>query len=46
MIRSMIAYEFPDRAALDKSLTNEPYIVNGVWKKIEIRPYHLARIEN
>jgi hypothetical protein len=45
MIGSMIIYEFPDRAALDKSLENEPYIVNGVWRKIEIRPYRLAIIE-
>jgi uncharacterized protein len=45
MIGSMIVFEFPDRAALDKSLENEPYIVHNVWKKIEIRPYRLARIE-
>jgi hypothetical protein len=45
MIGSMIVYEFPDRAALDRSLENEPYIVNTVWKKIEIRPYRLAKIE-
>jgi uncharacterized protein YciI len=46
MIGSMIIYEFPDRAALDRSLKNEPYIIHDVWKKIEIRPYRLARIEN
>jgi len=45
MIGSIIVYEFPDRAALDRSLENEPYIVNTVWKKIEIRPYRLAKIE-
>lgn len=45
MIGSMIVYEFPDRAALDESLKNEPYIINGVWEKIEIRPYKLANIE-
>jgi uncharacterized protein YciI len=44
MIGSMIIYEFPDRAALDKSLENEPYVIHGVWKKIEIRPYRLANI--
>ncbi|HEX2968075.1 MAG TPA: YciI family protein [Bacteroidales bacterium] len=42
MIGSMILYEFPDRAALDAMLKSEPYIVNGVWKKIEIRPFRLA----
>jgi len=45
MIGSMIVYEFPDRAALDRSLENEPYIVNNVWEKIEIKPYRLAKIE-
>jgi len=45
MIGSMIVYEFPDRAALDESLKKEPYIVSGVWKKIEIKPYRLAKIE-
>lgn len=45
MIGSMIVYEFPDRAALDRSLENEPYIVNYVWEKIEIKPYRLAKIE-
>lgn len=44
MIGSMIVYEFPDRAALDQSIKKEPYVVSGVWKKIEIRPYRLARI--
>ena len=46
MIGSMMVYEFPDRAALDKCLENEPYINHGVWGKIDIRPYRLAQIEN
>jgi uncharacterized protein len=45
MIGSMIVYEFPDRAALDENLKKEPYVIHGVWKKIDIRPYRLARIE-
>ena len=45
MIGSMIVYEFPDRSALDESLQKEPYIIQGVWKHIEIRPYRLASIE-
>jgi uncharacterized protein len=45
MTGSMIVYEFPDREALDKSLVNEPYIIHDVWKKIDIRPYHLALID-
>ena len=45
MIGSMIVYEFPDRESLDERLREEPYITQGVWKKIEIRPYRLAKIE-
>jgi uncharacterized protein YciI len=45
MIGSMIVYEFPDRAALDTNLENEPYVIHGVWKKIDIMPYRLAKIE-
>lgn len=43
MIGSMILYEFPDRAALDEKLKDEPYVTEGVWKKIEIKPFRLAR---
>jgi uncharacterized protein len=45
MIGSMIVYEFPDRASLDRRLKEEPYVTNGVWQKIEIMPYRLAKIE-
>jgi uncharacterized protein len=45
MIGSMILYEFSDRLALDERLKDEPYITEGVWKKIDIRPFRLAKIE-
>jgi uncharacterized protein len=45
MIGSMILYEFPDRAALDEKLKDEPYITKGVWKKIDIQPFRVAKIE-
>jgi hypothetical protein len=45
MIGSMIVYDFPDRPSMDKMLKDEPYITNGVWEKIEIKPFRLARIE-
>jgi uncharacterized protein YciI len=44
MIGSVIVYEFPDRAALDKKLNDEPYFTNGVWKKIEIHPFRMAKL--
>jgi len=45
MIGSMIVYEFPDRKSLDERLKEEPYITAGVWKKIEIHPFRLAKTE-
>ena len=42
---SMIVYDYPDRKALDEMLKNEPYFTDGVWKKIEIKPFRLAKIE-
>lgn len=44
MIGSMIVYDFPDRKALDEKLKQEPYITAGVWEKIVIHPYRLAKI--
>lgn len=44
MVGSMIVYEFPDRKALEEKLKEEPYITAGVWEKIEIHPYRLAKI--
>jgi len=45
MIGSMVLYEFPDRAALDAMLKDEPYIKAGVWKNITIHPFRLAKHE-
>ena len=45
MIGSMIVYEFPDRASLDKRLEEEPYLTGGVWKTVEIKPFRLAAIK-
>lgn len=45
MIGSMVVYDFPDRQSLDASLGEEVYITEGVWKKIEIKPFRLAKIE-
>jgi uncharacterized protein len=45
MIGSVIIYDVPDRAALDRILENEPYIYDHVWENIEIRPFRPAKIE-
>ena len=33
---SALVMEFPDRDALDQYLENEPYVIEGVWQKIDI----------
>ena len=33
---SALVMDFPDRAALDEYLNHEPYVVEGVWQKIEV----------
>ena len=45
MTGSVIVYESADRQALDDLLKDEPYIKGNVWKKIEIRPFRLAKID-
>ena len=45
MAGSMIVYDVTDRNELDRLLLDEPYIINKVWDKIEIRPFKMATIE-
>ena len=41
---SALIVEFPDRAALDEYLKNEPYVVEGVWEKIEAEPMNVVLV--
>lgn len=45
MIGSVVLAEFPGRAELDAWLAREPYISEGVWQKIEIKPFRLAVLD-
>ena len=45
MIGSMIIYEMPDKASLDEKLKDEPYLISGVWQKVDIQPFRLAIIK-
>lgn len=38
MIGSVIIADFQSREALDEWLLVEPYVVNKVWEKIEVKP--------
>jgi uncharacterized protein YciI len=42
MVGSMLLVEFPDRTAVDAWLARDPYVTDGVWKEIEVRPFRTA----
>ena len=42
MIGSVALVEFPDRAALDAWLAEEPYMTGDVWRDVEIIPFRTA----
>ncbi len=41
---SALILEFPDRAALDEYLANEPYVVEGVWEKVEVENMNVVLV--
>lgn len=42
MIGSAVIVDFPSREDVDKWLKTEPYIINNVWKQVDIKPYRVA----
>ena len=42
MTGSAVVVDFPSREELDKWLEEEPYVINNVWKDIDIKPYKAA----
>ena len=42
MIGSMMVVEYPDRAALNAWLVEEPYIIGKVWDKVAVQPCKVA----
>jgi uncharacterized protein YciI len=42
MVGSMTVVSFPDRAALDAWLAEDPYVRQGVWQSIEVHPFRIA----
>ena len=42
MTGSAVVVEFADRAALDAWLAEDPYVTQGVWRTIEVRPFRVA----
>ena len=45
MVGSAIFAEFASRAALDAWLEREPYVKEGVWQRIEVKPFRLAVLD-
>jgi uncharacterized protein YciI len=45
MIGSTVIADYPDRAALDAWLQNDPYVTGGVWQEIEVRPFRAAKLD-
>ena len=41
---SALVMEFPDRTALDEYLAGEPYVVEGVWQKIEVETLNVVLV--
>jgi uncharacterized protein YciI len=44
MIGSALIVNFPSREELDKWLEVEPYMINNVWKQLDIKPFRAASI--
>jgi len=42
MIGSFLVVEYPDRDALDAWLKTEPYVLGGVWERVEVTPCKVA----
>ena len=41
-IGSAVMTEFPNRASVDAWFAKEPYVQQGVWKRIEVQPMHVV----
>ena len=39
---SVLIVDFPDRAALEEYLSSEPYVMEHVWKKVEIETINVV----
>ncbi len=39
---SILIVDFPSREEFDKWLKADPYVVNGVWKDITVKPFRVA----
>lgn len=45
MVGSVVVCEFPGWDEMEAWLENEPYVIGGVWQKIEVKPFRLAKFQ-
>ncbi len=45
MVGSALFMEFASRADLDAWMGREPYVQQGVWKRVEVKPFRLAVLD-
>ena len=45
MVGSAVFADFPSRGELDAWLAREPYVRDGVWKTVEVKPFRLAVLD-
>jgi uncharacterized protein YciI len=45
MVGSVLLMEFPSRLDLDAWLKREPYATQGVWQRIDVRPFRVAVLD-
>lgn len=43
MIGSVVVLDFPDRAAVEKCIAEDPYTKGDVWQDVTIRPFKAVR---
>lgn len=43
MIGSAVVLDFPDRAAVEKCIADDPYTKGNVWQDVTIRPFKAVR---
>jgi uncharacterized protein YciI len=36
---SLLVLDFPDRAALDTWLADEPFVLEGIYESVEVKPF-------
>ena len=42
---SVLILDLEDRAAVDDYLKNEPYVIENVWEKVEVKPLNVVIVD-